>query len=84
VAHQGVGHAIALGLEHEQVPVVDEPVDHSGGHLLVGEYAAPLGELQVGRQDQALALVTVGDDPEQELRSLPVNGDVSPFIQDPL
>jgi len=59
--------------------MMDQAIDHGCGHLFVGEDAAPLGELDIGGKDKALALVGVGDDPEQQLRPLLAHGDVSPF-----
>ncbi len=76
-----MGHAIAGTFEDQQVSVVDQAVDHGGGHLLVGEDTAPFGELDVGGKYQALALVGVGDHPEQQLGAFLVHGDVSPFVQ---
>lgn len=62
--------------------MVDEAVDHRGSHLVVREDAAPLRELLVRRQDQALALIAVRDDPKEQLGAVPLHGDIAPFIQD--
>lgn len=50
--------------EHDRVAVVDYPVDHGRGHLVVCEHRAPPGELEVGRHDQVLPLVAFGHDLE--------------------
>ena len=47
--------------------MMDKAVDHGCRHLVIRKDAPPSGELQVGRQKEALALVTVGDDTEQQL-----------------
>ena len=75
-------HAVAVAFKEDQVPVMDEPVDHGCRHLVIREDAPPFGEFQVGGQQEALTLVAVGDHPEQELGSVPVNRDIAPLVQD--
>ena len=49
--------------------------------LLVGKHTTPFRKLQIGGEYQTLALVTVGDHPEKQLRTLPIHRDVAPFIK---
>ena len=57
--HEGVFHPVASPAGHQEMAVVGQPVNHGGCHLFIGEDAAPFRELQVRRQDEALALVAV-------------------------
>ena len=54
-----MGHAVAGAFEDQQLTVVDQAVDHGRGHLLVGEYTAPLAELDVGGENEALAFIGI-------------------------
>lgn len=76
-----MGHAVAGAFKDQQVAMVDQAVNHGGGHLLVGEYTSPLAELDVGGEDEALALIRAGDDAEKQLRPLLVHGHVTPLIK---
>lgn len=57
--HEGVFHPVAPAASHQEVAVVGQTVNHGGCHLFIGKDAAPFRELQVRRQDEALALVAV-------------------------
>lgn len=75
-------HPLALRSCLNQVSMMDQTVQHGCGQLLVGEDGPPLVERQVGGDDQALLLVAVVDDAEQQLGSFTINrDDISPFIQ---
>ena len=59
---------------------MDEPVDHRGGYDVVGEGLAPPPEGQVrGDHDRAL-LVAGGDELEEEVRGVLVEGDVAHLV----
>lgn len=62
--------------------MVDQTVDHGGCHLRIGKQAAPFGEFQVSRQDETFAFITIGDDPEKQLRTVFIDRDVAPLIKD--
>ena len=55
--HERVLHPVALSVEDQQVAVVDEAIDHRGGHRLIEKDVRPLAELQVRGEDQAAFLV---------------------------
>ena len=57
--HEGVFHPVAPAASHQEVAVMGQTVNHGGCHLFIGKDAAPFRELQVRRQDEALALVAV-------------------------
>lgn len=57
--HEGVFHPVAPAASHQEVAVVAQTVNHGGSHLFIGKDAAPFRELQVRRQDEALALVAI-------------------------
>ena len=60
---------------------MDKPVDHCSGHLVIRKDPSPFGEFQIGCQDQALALIAVRYDTEQQLGSVLIDWYISPFIQ---
>ena len=60
---------------------MDKPVDHCSGHLVIRKDPSPFGEFQIGCQDQALALIAVRYDTEQQLGSVLIDRYISPFIQ---
>ena len=57
---------------------MNKPVDHCRGHLVICKDAAPLGKLQVCRQQETLTLVAVGYHTEQELRTVTIDRDIAP------
>ncbi len=57
-------HPVAVSLEQNQVTVVYQAVNHRCSHLVVGKDAAPFGKLQISSQQQAFALIAVGNYPE--------------------
>lgn len=44
-----VFHAPALSVKHQQVTMMNQSIDHGGGHVLVVEDRHPTRKLQVGR-----------------------------------
>lgn len=67
--------------ELDEPRVVDDPVDHGRGELVVAQDGAPLGELDVGRDDQAAPLVAVRRHLEQHPRAGHVDRHVSELVQ---
>jgi len=59
---------------------VDDPVDHGGGDGLVAEHAAPAGERQVRGQDQGSVLVSAGDELEEQVRGVLLEGEVADLV----
>lgn len=59
LAVHGLGEAVALPGENDDVGVVDEPVNEGGSESVVAEDGVPLTELQVGGNNKAPALITV-------------------------
>jgi hypothetical protein len=62
--------------------VVGQPIDHRRGHLVVGEDRTPFRKLLIRGDDEAPPFVAVGDDPEQEMRTVFINRYVAPFVDD--
>lgn len=62
VCHGRSLHSLGRLLEHDQMAAVDYPVDHGRGHLVVGEYRTPPGELKANRHGQVPPLVALGHD----------------------
>jgi hypothetical protein len=60
--------------------VVDDAVDHGGGDGLVTEDAAPSGERQVGGEDQRGVLVAAGDQLEEQVRGVLLEGQVADLV----
>ena len=82
LAHQGMFHAVASPFKDQKMPMVDQTVYHCRSHLFICKNTSPFGEFQICGQDQALALLTVGYDPEQQLGAILVDRDIPPFIKD--
>lgn len=59
LAVHGLGEAVALAGEDDDVGVVDEPVNEGRCEAVVTKDGVPLGELQVGGNDKAPALVAI-------------------------
>ena len=62
--------------------MVDEPVDHGGGHDVVAEHFAPAAELLVGGDDQRGSFVAGGDELEEQVRGFGFEGDVADLVDD--
>ena len=62
--------------------VVDEAVDHGGGHDVVAEHFAPAAERLVGGDDEAGPLVAGGHQLEEQVGGLGFERDVADFIDD--
>ena len=74
-------HPVALSFEDQQMSMMDKPVDHGCRHLVIGKNAAPFGKFQIRSQYQAFAFIGVRYDTEQEVGTILVHRNVSPFIQ---
>ena len=62
--------------------MVDEAVDHRGGHDVVAEHLAPAPEWLVAGHDEAGAFVSAGDQLEEQVRGLGLERDVADLIND--
>jgi len=51
----------------DDVAVVGQPVEHGGGHLGIAKHLGPIGEGQVGGDQQGGVLVELADQMEQQL-----------------
>ena len=80
--HEGVGPAVGFALEPDHASVVDGAVDDRGGHVRVAEHASPSAELDVRGVDDALGLVRVDHDLEQESAAFFVYGHVAELVDD--
>src|SRR5665647_3708811 len=77
-----LAEAVALAIHLENVAVVAQPVEEGRRHPLSLEDLAPLAERQVRRHQQASPLVTVGDDPEQQLHTSSAHRHVAQLVAD--
>ena len=64
----------------EDFGVVDEAVDHRGGDDLVAEDLAPAAEGQVGGDHDRALFVAGGDELEEQVRRVVIEGDVADFV----
>ena len=80
--HGRVPHAVGLAAELDEPPVVDDPVDHRRGHLVVPEHRAPPAELQVRCCDHRLPLVGVGEHLEEQPRAIGVQRQEAELVDD--
>ena len=60
---------------------MDDAIDECRREARVAKDAIPLAELKVGRDDQALSLIPVSDEMEQEFRRFFCERDVSHLVQ---
>jgi len=82
LALQGFLQTVAGAGEHEDVAMVNQAVNHSSGEFIVAEHRVPLGEFQIGCDDEALLLVAVGYHLKQQLAGFLVQRDEPNLVQD--
>ena len=68
--------------ETENGGVIDKTIHRSDGHGLIGEEFFPLFEARVGGQDDGALAMALGDETEEVICLLGVEGRVSKFIDD--
>ena len=73
-------NASVAGLD--DVAVMGEPVEHGDGHLGIAEHLGPVGECQVGGDQQRGVLVELADQVEQQLATGLAEWQVAEFIDD--
>ena len=74
--------SVAVALEADHLGVVDQAVDHGGGHGGVAEHLAPASEGLVGGDDERGALVAGAHELEEEVGGLGLERDVADLIDD--
>src|SRR6266508_5786303 len=74
--------AVALAFEGDHGGVVDEPVDQGGGDDGVAEDLAPLLEAAVRGDGDRAALVAAGDQGEERVGGLALQGEVADLVDD--
>src|SRR5437879_1161805 len=79
-AEVAVLEPVAVALEGDDLGVVDEAVDHRGGHDVVAEDLAPPAEDLVAGHDQRRAFVAGGDELEEQVRGLVLERDIANFV----
>jgi hypothetical protein len=73
---------VGVALEGDDFGVVDESVDHGGGHDVIAEYFAPAAEGFVAGDDEAGSFVAGCDELEEQVRGFRFEGDVADLIDD--
>src|SRR3954454_6989143 len=81
-AEVAVAQPVGVALEGEDLGVVDEAVDHGGGHDVVGEDLAPAPERLVAGADEGGAFVAGRDELEEQVRRLGLERDVADLVDD--
>src|SRR3990172_4515023 len=66
----------------DDVAMVSEAVEHGGGHLGITEDLGPIGEGEIGGDQQGCVLVELADQMEQQLTAGLAERQVSKFIDD--
>src|SRR3954454_16524487 len=77
-----VWEPVAVAAEGDDLGVVDEPVDHGGGHDVVAEDLAPAAERLVAGDDQAGAVGAGRDELEEQVGGLGFERDVPDLVDD--
>ncbi len=75
-------HPVALALVGNESAVVNHAVEHSGRPVLVVEYLAPSGEVDVCGDHERDALVAHRDQAEQQLGTLRIRRQIVPLVED--
>ena len=78
---EGVANAVTGTAGHEDVGVLGEAIEEGGGELVVAEDAVPLAEGEVGRDDGGGALVTGGEDVEEQFAAGLLEGDEAELVE---
>ncbi len=68
LTREGMADAAGLAAELDEPPVVDDAVDHGGGHPVVPEHRPPPAEPQIRGDRCRPRLVGASEDPEERLR----------------
>ena len=66
----------------DDVAVVGQAVEHGGGHLGVAEHLGPIGEGEVGGDQQRGVLVELADQMEQQLPAGLAEGQIAELVDD--
>jgi hypothetical protein len=74
--------AVAFAFEGDHGGVVDEPVDQGGRDHGVAEDFAPLLEAAVAGDDDRAAFVAAGDQGEEQVGGLALQGEVADLVDD--
>src|SRR5207247_7336592 len=77
-----LAQAVALSFEGDHGRVVDKPVDEGGGDHRVAEDLAPLLEAAVRGDDDRAAFVAAGDEREEQVGGLALQGEVADLVDD--
>ena len=80
--HEGMADAVGLATELYVPLVVDDAVDHGGGHLVVPEHRHLLAELWVCGDHRQLPLVGVGEDLEEQPHPVCVEREKPELVDD--
>ena len=81
-AQVAVFEPVAIAFECDDLDVVDEAVDHGGGHDVVAEHFTPAAERLVGGDDQGGSLVSGGHQLEEQVGRFGFEGDVADLVDD--
>ena len=66
----------------DDVAVMGQPVEHGGGHLGVAEGLRPIGEGEIGGDQQRGVLVELADQMEQQLSAGLAERQIAEFVDD--
>ena len=72
--------AIVAGLD--DVAVVGQPIEHGGRHFGVAEHLRPIGEGQIGGDQERRVLIELADQVEQQLAAGLTERQVAEFVDD--
>ena len=81
-AEVAVLEAVAVAFQADDLGVVDETVDHGGGDDVVAEDLAPRPKGLLEVTMRLAALVAGGDELEEQVGGLGLEGDVADFVDD--
>ena len=66
----------------DYVAVVCQPIEHGGCHFGVTEHLGPIGECQIGGDQQRRVLIELADQVEQQLAAELTERQIAEFVDD--
>ena len=81
VGRSSIARTVRLALRRQDVRVVRQPVEQSGGELLIAEDLDPFAECQIGRDERRTALVAIGQQIEEQFTALSLEWHETQFVE---
>ena len=77
-----MAEAIAVVSGLDDMAVMGQPVEQRRGHLRIAEHTRPLGEAEIGRDEDAGALIEFADQVEQQCAAGLAERQITELVED--